>query len=1703
MVGNKCLMSLQPTIFQNIGAMLTELDTADNALAARCSAKPPECNLISTKYRDRAPKYQSRGRGNNKSRTINYRQNATRKSFCRICYHAGSPPAVYSSHPISACSYLTKADKVDLKSLNAMQSLSLTDGNDRRQAISAPGWDTDHEESEDNDSEIDSNEINDENYVSNLLNTAGVLQTNTLIPRASSINPIPSQVIITSYGGGQLPITLDSGATISFIRRDFAIRLNMPIQPNSQTATLADQSTTISAIGEVDVTVHFRQRPLRLKALVVDALQAPCFGGTNFHLDNHVVPDIKRDSISIKGETFMQSDKYSDPLTDSVLPDSKANVISSKSLQVKEAQTILPGGVVRIPTPEHLGNQLLITPSFPGVDPLCWRAQICPVKDGQAEYVNSNQVIIKSPKYAHFNAIPVQMEERKESFRNKPPCPIASPPASINQILKLMKVNTAKLSRQQQTKLENMHRKHSQVFDNDMSIGYNHRMGNYELSFAFKETSSPPPLKVWAPQYNRTCQNLLQAKCDQLEEQGVLVDPMEANVDILHLSPIMIQQKGRARHKKLQDCSLDEVRFISCQNVLNDSIRPIPSTSTSQVKITKFLSRWKYHAFADLHNSYFQIPISRKLWGYMGINTPFRGIKILTRAGQGLLNSDVHLDQLMSMVLGDEITAGIVEVVRDDIQVGGDTIDQLLDNWDQVLQKLAYCNLKISPEKVRILLDDVEVYGIRVNNGFIAPSPHRITDLGNINHETIKTVKQLNSWRGLYKTLAGHLPHLSHFMQPFDRFAATKKSSDTLVWTDELLQAFRNAKAHLTEVNKTYLPRPSDQLILKPDAAKLNICTGWVLYALRNPGDDQQLLPVMYCSAKLPDYMGKWYPCELEAIGAVLAIDQAAHWINESKHTTLVMPDSMPVVKAANLMKKGRHSKNPRLQSLLACINRRNITFVHNSAKRGDHIIPDTLSRLNTTCSCQDCSVTKFIEEIPVHAEVMSINAINNSLASITNIIWGNTNPAVEAVTKMSILNALKGDIGSIPFGNKKIWSSLQHADVDCRAAIDLLIKGNVPTKKNKRKVINKLLNECSVSKSGLLVKKEYDPKILREIEKIVVPQTYLHSIITILHTKLMHPTSHQLSMVFRKYFYAPNSSKAVDEVRKKCDTCVSFSKLPTCTPMEPSKMPQHPGSHMNVDVLRRANQKILICVDMFSGFTTAVTIADETKETLQQALVQAITPIRNSSYILVRSDNAPAFKSLSQTSSPILIDNGIHIELGHEANKNSNSVVDKIIQELEHELKKLAPEGEKISEGRLGHAVTILNTRLRQDSLSSSEIHFSRDSTRGINLHLDDESFAKKKEESRKNKISVKTRKVAPKKQTEISPGDIVVVTNEISKHTARAPHLVREVDGKNVVMNKILHTGQHQQLLPRFSHQTRRVDRKFLTISKKNHYCSQQFQCSDSQPIKAQDQWYPTTNTWSDSEYSSDDEIYALPVRDLMRCEPIKECDPPKEPESGTPLHSSHHSEQEPSPQHTHRLNQPRPLKKGDRVTFFNDLLNRWSVSTLTSGPNKYYIKIGPYHNFKCDDGSTGGHYFHPGGLWSLLSDDQQLSTPEQSSSDSETNSFASTSPYIDDEYCDQMDLSNSPDYSYNQILRPSAASFPDLDVSFQQQSTLRQRHFSFSEPDLPDLGCHQALRSRWRRFTSVVRAWSTNDISTQYHSNNEEEQGREEDGGTATPL
>ena len=70
---------------------------------------------------------------------------------------------------------------------------------------------------------------------------------------------------------------------------------------------------------------------------------------------------------------------------------------------------MLPGSTLSIPLDQTSAQSVVaITPSFAGVNTQCWPAQICPVIEGRAHYLNSSLLTITCPKYSHFTAHSVE-----------------------------------------------------------------------------------------------------------------------------------------------------------------------------------------------------------------------------------------------------------------------------------------------------------------------------------------------------------------------------------------------------------------------------------------------------------------------------------------------------------------------------------------------------------------------------------------------------------------------------------------------------------------------------------------------------------------------------------------------------------------------------------------------------------------------------------------------------------------------------------------------------------------------------------------------------------------------------------------------------------------------------------------------------------------------------------------------------------------------------------------------------------------------------------------------------------------------------------------------------------------------------------------------------------------------------------------------
>ena len=121
--------------------------------------------------------------------------------------------------------------------------------------------------------------------------------------------PQPSQILtVFTRNGNALDITLDGGATGSFIKQACAVKNNFKIWPNNQSAGLADSKTCVKSIGYIEETFYRDSWAVKFKGLVVQNLKADIYGGQPFMIENDIIQRPAKKIITVLGKhTVMQT----------------------------------------------------------------------------------------------------------------------------------------------------------------------------------------------------------------------------------------------------------------------------------------------------------------------------------------------------------------------------------------------------------------------------------------------------------------------------------------------------------------------------------------------------------------------------------------------------------------------------------------------------------------------------------------------------------------------------------------------------------------------------------------------------------------------------------------------------------------------------------------------------------------------------------------------------------------------------------------------------------------------------------------------------------------------------------------------------------------------------------------------------------------------------------------------------------------------------------------------------------------------------------------------------------------------------------------------------------------------------------------------------------------------------------------------------
>ena len=272
------------------------------------------------------------------------------------------------------------------------------------------------------------------------------------------------------------------------------------------------------------------------------------------------------------------------------------------------------------------------------------------------------------------------------------------------------------------TKFQNLLQKYDDVF-NPQFTTCNGAFGHFEATINMGPYPKPTTKRQGSPiympfQYARDKLVELQQRFNDLEAQGVFRRPEELGITAEYLNLCFLVNKPSGGF-----------RLVIAFTDVGRYSKPQPSLMPDVDSTLRTIAQWKYIIQTDLTSAFYQIPLAKQSMKYCGVATPFRGVRVYTRCAMGMPGSETALEELMCRVLGDSLQDGIVAKLADDLYCGGSTPEELLTNWEKVLQVLQNSDLRLASPKTVISPSSTTVLSWIWKQGTISASPHRIAVL--------------------------------------------------------------------------------------------------------------------------------------------------------------------------------------------------------------------------------------------------------------------------------------------------------------------------------------------------------------------------------------------------------------------------------------------------------------------------------------------------------------------------------------------------------------------------------------------------------------------------------------------------------------------------------------------------------------------------------------------------------------------------------------------------------------------------------------------------------------------------------------------------------------------------------------------------------------------------------------------------------------
>ena len=1007
----------------------------------------------------------------------------------------------------------------------------------------------------------------------------------------------------------------------------------------------------------------------------------------------------------------------------------------------------MPGESYAIPAPHDLSPDsfIMLEPNLQQTSPF-FSSAIMQLQEGSFTVQNQSSDPVHLKK--NCQAFSIYTTSTANLFSPTNPHPLDIPPLTDVPIKDIIDEVTfdGSLSKQDKTLFLKSLTKHAAVFQPTLP-GYNHAFGPVYASFKFASKARPVPDKLRTPNYGSHQDLLFNQKCQQLRQQGVLLDPVEAGIQPIMSHNSWVVKKPSAAAIPWDKCTVKDVRLVVGLDPLNKFLMDPPGKITRTESIYTAMANWEYMGELDFSDFYFQIKFrtdtdsDKQKLGYLCIRSTV-GTLCFSSATMGLLGMDVFQDELTDKLLGDLVLSGNLIKLADNVYFGANSIQEFHQLFETILHRCEAADLRLKPSKLKLNVQSADVLGLHWNRGALSPSHHKLDSLSVC--EQPKTVSGLRSWLGSVRFNEVCLPgaKLASFSRLLDeQIPASRSGKEEIVWTGDLLNSFKQIQNILKHPLSVTVPRRNDTVYMAVDACT-SIPAGGTKLFLQRPGV-QGFLPSFNFGCRLPQSLKVWSPCEVEAYFLNKGIEKAEFYRRVTGNPGIALTDCKPVFQAKQKLDKGQFSSSRRLQDLLTNLSAKRFTLQLLSAKVPSPLLKqvDFASRNPAPCTQSSCTICK--DNLPAAILAVSVPAPSLALASVST------------------------------------WKEIQQSCPDLRRVHALLLSGrNLSKKERKAEDIRTYLRKCTLNRQGLIVSLSQVPFQPKPEELIVIPRPYAFTFSKALHVNLNHPIPSQMRKQFSRQYFMLDEVKILQQVFDSCDVPCQASKI---LPKEVLKFttetkPEKLGQFFNADVMEESSQKILVIRENLTSFTDSLIIKNQTKPALREALIVLTSRLKLGNSLSIRVDGQSSLASLRADKS--LEPLGIFLDIGQPKNVNKNATADKAIRELREQLVRLSPHGGAVSDATLARATAFLNSVIRHTGRSAKELWMSRDQLSGANIQLNDQAISntqfEKRQASHLPSAKYASRDGKPASLPSLQVGNTVYVKSDRSKSKARDSYVV-----------------------------------------------------------------------------------------------------------------------------------------------------------------------------------------------------------------------------------------------------------------------------------------------------------------------------------------